>query len=119
MIVMLMIDTMTMMRTISLVMLMIVTMIIMMMISSLQHKYLNTHKRKSHSARTEFKFHLRSKITLIPNTYEIFMIIVTMMKMTMTIVVMMMVSDDDDRNYDINYSNCHDDRSKENDDDDN
>ena len=57
--VMLMIDTM-----------MIDTMITMIMISSLQHKYLNTHKSKSHGVCTEFKLHLRSEITLVPNTYE-------------------------------------------------
>ena len=57
--VMLMIDTM-----------MIDTIILMIMISSLQHQYLNTHKSKSHGVRTEFKFHLRSEITLVPNTYE-------------------------------------------------
>lgn len=83
------------------VMLMIDTMIMMIMISSLQHQYLNTHKSKSHGVCTEFKFHLRSEITLVPNTYEF---IYDDSMMIIIVVMTMMVCDDDYSNDDI-YDN--------------
>ena len=90
-------------------MLMTVTMIMMIMISNLQHQYLNTHKSKSHGVCTEFKFHLRSEITLVPNTYEF---IYDGSYDDEDDDNNSMVSDDDYSNDDIYDNNCYDDKSK-------
>ena len=79
------------------------------MISSLQHQYLNTHKSKSHGVCTEFKFHLRSEITLVPNTYDF---IYDGSYDDEDDDNNSMVSDDDYSNDDIYDNNCYDDKSK-------